>query len=293
MTIDEATERLILAALEEDVGPGDVTTDAIIDCDETAEARIVAKAPGVVAGLAVAERVFRELDPDAALSSVVGDGGRVAPGDVIATVTGRTRAILTGERVALNFLQRLSGVATAAAALVAALDGSGTRLLDTRKTTPGMRSLEKDAVRLGGGKNHRMGLWDMALIKDNHIAAAGGITAAVAAVREADPDVPIEVEVTDQAGLTEALAAGVDRVMLDNMTQDEMREAVATARASRRPPEIEISGGVTAESLNALKVLGADFVSVGAITHSAPALDISLELRASSRLRGQGGDCDR
>ena len=278
MTIDAATERLIRAALDEDVGPGDVTTDATVDCDQTSEGRLVAKAAGVVAGLAVAERVFLELDADVDVTPLVDDGARVFAGDIIATVRGRTRAILSGERVALNFLQRLSGVATATAGMVAALEGSTTRLLDTRKTTPGMRSIEKQAVRLGGGMNHRMGLWDMALIKHNHIAAAGGIGAAVAAVRASDPDVLVEVEVTGSAELKEALAAGVDRVMLDNMTPDEMVKAVATVRSHAGAPEIEISGGVTGESLGALARLGADFISVGAITHSAPALDISLEL---------------
>jgi nicotinate-nucleotide pyrophosphorylase (carboxylating) len=280
MIIDEATEKLIRAALEEDVGPGDVTTDAIVDCDEVSEGRLIAKAEGVIAGLAVAERVFRELDDGVEVALVVEDGAKVSEGEVLATIRGRTRAILSGERVALNFLQRLSGVATATARLVAALEGSRTRLLDTRKTTPGMRSLEKQAVRLGGGANHRMGLWDMALIKDNHIAAAGGIAAAVAAVRAADPDLAVEVEVTGPAELGEALASGVDRIMLDNMTVEEMRKAVAVARAHTGAPEIEISGGVTPESLAALAGLGADFVSVGAITHSAPALDISLELSA-------------
>ena len=280
MTIDDAVERLIREALKEDIGPGDVTTDSIIDRDASAEGVVVAKEAGVVAGLAVAERVFRELDPDVEFEPAVADGARVVAGDRIATVRGRTRAILSGERVALNFLQRLSGVATATASLVARLEGSGTRLLDTRKTTPGMRTLEKAAVRLGGGENHRMGLWDMALIKDNHIAAAGGITAAVAAVRECDPDVPVEVEVAGRAELMEALAAGADRIMLDNMTVEEMREAVATARSHEPPPEIEISGGVTAESVGELGSLGADFVSVGAITHSAPSLDISLEFEA-------------
>lgn len=278
MIVDEATERLVRAALEEDLGPGDVTTDAIFDVGDAARGRLVAKAHGVVAGLAVAESVFRVLDPDVEFTRTVEDGGRVAPGDVIATVRGRTRAILSGERVALNFLQRLSGVATATAELVTALQGTATRLLDTRKTTPGMRSLEKQAVRLGGGDNHRMGLWDMALIKDNHIAAAGGLAAAVAAVRAASPDVPIEVEVTGPAELAEALAAGVDRVMLDNMTPGEMRDAMAAARSHASAPEIEISGGVTRDSLAELGELGADFVSVGAVTHSAPALDISLEL---------------
>jgi nicotinate-nucleotide pyrophosphorylase (carboxylating) len=276
--IDTHTLELVRRALAEDVGEGDVTTDATVPGDAVAEARIVAKAEGVLAGMDVAEAVFRELDPDALVRQLVRDGGRVAPGTVVATVKARTRAILTGERTALNFLQRLSGIATAAARYAAALEGTGVRLLDTRKTAPGMRALEKRAVALGGGTNHRAGLWDMALVKDNHITAAGGIAPAVARVRAARPDVAIEVEVTTIDGLSEALDAGVDRVMLDNMPADTMREAVHMARAARRPPEIEISGGVSIGNLRSLAVLGPDFISVGAITHSAPALDLSLEL---------------
>lgn len=279
MRIDPVTEQLIRAALAEDIGAGDVTTDPIIARDARCEALLVARAEGVVAGLDVAARVFRELDPRTVFDAAIGDGGRVHAGDDIAVVRGGTRAVMSAERVALNFLQHLSGVATATAALVAALESSGTRLLDTRKTTPGMRSLEKQAVVLGGGANHRMGLWDMALIKDNHIAVAGGIVGAVAAVRAAHPEVRIEVEVTNGEELQDALEAGADRVMLDNMTLPEMREAIATARAHPSNPEIEISGGVTKERLGELATLGADFISVGAITHSAPALDISLELR--------------
>jgi len=202
----------------------------------------------------------------------------VAAGAVVATVRGRARAILTGERTALNFLQRLSGIATAASRYAAALEGTGARLLDTRKTAPGMRALEKRAVALGGGANHRMGLWDMALVKDNHIAAAGGVARAVERVKAARPDLAVEVEVTTLDGLREALAAGADRVMLDNMSEADMRDAVRAARAAPRPPEIEISGGVSLENVRALASLRPDFISVGAVTHSAPALDLSLTL---------------
>jgi nicotinate-nucleotide pyrophosphorylase (carboxylating) len=280
MLIDEAAVRLIREALAEDIGTGDATTDATIPADAVAQARIVAKESGILAGLPVVERVFQELDKDAVTTPVARDGDAVEPGQVVARVRARTRTILTGERVALNFLQRLSGVATETARYAARLEGTGTRLLDTRKTTPGMRSLEKQAVVLGGGANHRMGLWDMAMIKDNHIAAAGGIRTAVSRVRERHPDLPIEVEVADEAGLAEALDAGVDRVMLDNMSPDEMARAIEAARAHPSRPEIEISGGVILSNLDRLAELGADFVSVGAVTHSAPALDLSLELEA-------------
>jgi nicotinate-nucleotide pyrophosphorylase (carboxylating) len=278
MIIDEATAGLIRDALVEDLGSGDVTTDSTVPPDAVSEARIVAKGEGVIAGLSVVETVLRELDPDAEVAPIVRDGGRVTAGQTVALVKARTRAILTGERVALNFLQRLSGVATETARYVERLEGTSTRLLDTRKTTPGMRSLEKQAVALGGGGNHRRGLWDMALVKDNHIVAAGGIRPAVDRVRVAHPGLKIEVEVTDRAGLLEALDAAVDRVMLDNMSPDAMREAIETARAHASRPEIEISGGVTLDTLTAIAELGADFVSVGAVTHSAPSLDISLEL---------------
>ncbi len=277
-TLDARTLELVRRALAEDVGAGDVTTEATVPEGAVSEARIVAKAEGVIAGAGVAEAVFHELDADTVVRALVSDGGRVAPGTVVATVRARTRAILTGERTALNFLQRLSGIATSAARYAAVLDGTGVRLLDTRKTAPGMRALEKRAVALGGGTNHRMGLWDMALVKDNHIAAAGGIGPAVARVRRAHPGTAVEVEVTTLAGLREAIDAGADRVMLDNMPVDAMREAIRVARAAARPPEIEISGGVSLENLRTLAALRPDFISVGAITHSAPALDMSLEL---------------
>jgi nicotinate-nucleotide pyrophosphorylase (carboxylating) len=278
MIVDEAAVRLIREALAEDVGAGDVTTESTVPAERISEARIVAKERGVIAGLSMVEAVFRELDPEAVVDPVVRDGGAVSPGQVVARVRARTRAILTGERTALNFLMRLSGVATETARFAERLLGTGTRLLDTRKTTPGLRRLEKQAVALGGGANHRMGLWDMAMIKDNHIAAAGGIEKAVARVRAAHPDLPIEVEVADRASLEEALECRVDRVMLDNMPLEEMRTAIRAARAHQSRTEIEISGGVTLASIDELAGLGADFISVGAVTHSAPALDLSLEL---------------
>lgn len=278
MVVDEAAVRLIREALDEDVGAGDATTDSTVPADRISEARIVAKEIGIIAGLSVVEAVLRELDREAVFEPVVRDGDAVEPEQVVARIRAKTRAILTGERTALNFLQRLSGVASETARYAEVLEGTGTRLLDTRKTTPGMRSLEKQAVALGGGVNHRMGLWDMAMIKDNHIVAAGGIRSAVARVREAHPDLPIEVEVTDRSSLLEALDCGVDRVMLDNMSLEEMRYAIGVVRAHGSRPEIEISGGITLSTLETLAGLGADFISVGAVTHSAPALDLSLEL---------------
>jgi nicotinate-nucleotide pyrophosphorylase (carboxylating) len=281
MTVDVKTLDLIRRALAEDVGSGDATTESTIPEGHRSSGRIVAKEEGVLAGLPVAEAVFRMLDPDVTVRREVADGAHLMPGAVVATIEGRTRAILTAERVALNFLQRLSGVATLTARYVRELDGTRTKLLDTRKTTPGMRTLEKYAVVIGGGVNHRMGLWDMALIKDNHIAAAGGITPAVAGVRECHPELAIEVEVTCEDQLREALVAGADRIMLDNMSDDEMRAAIAIARGHEVAPEIEISGGVSLSDLRRVAELEPDYVSVGALTHSAPALDLSLDLEGS------------
>ncbi len=280
MTIDERTLGLIRNALAEDLGTGDATTDSTVPAEQVTKGRIIAKGDGVLAGIPVVEAVFRELDPDVEVEAHVAEGARVTPRTLVATVRGRTRAILTGERTALNFLQRLSGVATLASRYAAAVEGTGVTILDTRKTTPGLRILEKYAVSLGGGGNHRMGLWDMALIKDNHIVAAGGIRPAVERVRERHPGLAIEVEVTGPSELREALDAGVGRIMLDNMTIAEMREAVAMARSHCPTPEIEVSGGVTLDEVRTIAETGPDFISVGALTHSAPALDISLDLEA-------------
>jgi len=277
MRIDDATRRLVAAALEEDLGSGDVTTESTVAEGAGGRARIVAREAGVIAGLAVAEEVFRQLDPGIVFEARIDDGAWAGPGATVAAVAGSARAILSGERVALNFLQRLSGVATLARRYAAALEGSGTTVLDTRKTTPGMRRLEKAAVSLGGGANHRMGLWDAALVKDNHIAAAGGIRQAVEGVRRTAPGITVEVEVTDLDELEEALAAGVDRVMLDNMSVEGMRRAVARVRESGSSVEIEISGGLSIDDMPTIGTIGADFVSVGRLTHSVPALDLSLE----------------
>lgn len=273
---------LIDAALAEDVGPGDFTTLWTVPAERRAEARIVAKASGVIAGSAVAVEVFRRVDPSLEVTVAAGDGTAVEPGDLAMTVRGSARSILTGERTALNFMQRLSGVATVTRRYVRAVEGTGARVIDTRKTTPGMRRLEKAAVVAGGGANHRVGLHDMVMIKDNHIAAAGGITAAVEAVRrQNDRGLRVEVETTGLEEVREALAAGVDRIMFDNMAPALIREAVALLADAHPPPETEASGGITLETIGDFARAGVDFISVGALTHSAPSLDLSLQLRAA------------
>ncbi|HEX8453917.1 MAG TPA: carboxylating nicotinate-nucleotide diphosphorylase [Longimicrobium sp.] len=272
---------LIQAALDEDVGPGDFTTLWTVPEGRRAEARIVAKAPGVVAGSEVAAEVFRRVDPSLEVEVAAPDGTALEPGDLAMRVTGSARSILTAERTALNFMQRLSGVATVTRRYVGAVAGTGARVIDTRKTTPGMRALEKAAVLAGGGANHRHGLHDMVMIKDNHIAAAGGITAAVDAVRTRnDRGLAVEVETTNLEEVREALATGADRIMFDNMPPALMRQAVDLVRASDPRPETEASGGITLDTILAAAETGVDFISVGALTHSAPALDLSLQLRA-------------
>lgn len=281
---DDAARALVAAALAEDVGDGDRTTFWTVPDDVRVVGRIVAKAEGVIAGTALADLVFHSLDESLAVQVVRGDGETVAPGDVVLTVAGAARAILTGERTALNFLQRLSGVASLTRRYVDAVRGTGAKILDTRKTTPGWRALEKAAVRAGGGHNHRTGLFDMVLIKDNHIAAAGGIRAAVERVREHNESgLAVEVEVTGDRELEEALEAGVDRILLDNMELDDMRRAVDRVRrwAAERgapAPVLEASGNVTLDRVRQVAETGVDCISVGALTHSAPALDLSLRL---------------
>jgi nicotinate-nucleotide pyrophosphorylase (carboxylating) len=269
--MDEVIER----ALAEDVGAGDVTASAVVPEDARAEARIEQRAPGVIAGLRVAEAVFLKLDPELRFETLAPEGAWRDPGDV-ARIEGRARSILTGERVALNFLGRLSGVATLAARYVHAVEGTGVRILDTRKTTPGLRTLEKEAVSLGGATNHRAGLHDAILVKENHAAVAGGVgEAARRALAGAPEGVTVEVECATLAELEEALAAGAGRILLDNMAPEELRRAVELT-AGRA--ELEASGGVTLENVREVAVTGIDYVSVGALTHSAPALDLSLIL---------------
>jgi len=282
MNLPSSALALIDAALAEDVGPGDFTTLWTVPEGRRAEARIVAKSPGVIAGAEVAVEVFRRVDPSLEVTVDAADGSAVEPGDVAMTIRGSARSILTGERTALNFMQRLSGVATVTRRYVQAVEGTGARVIDTRKTTPGMRALEKAAVVAGGGANHRFGLHDMVMIKDNHIAAAGGITAAVRAVRgRNDRGLRVEVETTSLDEVREALAVGADRIMFDNMSVSLMREAVARVRAADPRPETEASGGITLETIRGYAETGVDFISVGALTHSAPSLDLSLQLRAA------------
>jgi len=276
MTPDVQTlDQLVLHALAEDVGALDVTSAATVPAGTRAVATITQKAAGVVFGLEAAEAAFLALDPDVALERLGPEATwREAPAPVL-RATGDARALLAAERTALNFLQRLSGVATLTARCVRAVEGTGAQILDTRKTTPGLRALEKAAVRAGGGVNHRAGLYDMVLIKENHAALAGGVGAAVRAARAAFPDLPLEVECSTRAEVDEALAEGAPRILLDNMRPDELR-AVAAHVAGRA--ELEASGGIVFETLRAHANTGVDFISIGALTHSAPALDLSLIL---------------
>lgn len=267
-------DRLIRLALEEDIGPGDVTTEVLIDEDRTARALVVAKEPLVLAGTSVAQRVFFMLDRQIEFKAFFSDGDRVETGDVIFEVQGRLRPLLTGERTALNFLQRLSGIATNTRRFMAAAKGRSVRITDTRKTTPGWRRLEKYAVRVGGGRNHRFGLYDGILIKENHIRACGGITRAVELARRAKGHLMgIEVEVTTLKEVREALANKVDTIMLDNMNPTEINKSVTLVDGR---VTVEVSGGVTLDSLSELVDTGVDIVSIGALTHSARAVDMSM-----------------
>ena len=264
----------VARALAEDIGTGDVTTEAAVPAGARARALIVQKEPGAVFGLDAAEQTFRALDPDATPTRLAGEGQWREPGPVL-RIEGDARAILSGERTALNFLQRLSGVATLTARYVRAAEGTGARILDTRKTTPGLRVLEKAAVAAAGGVNHRAGLYDGVLIKENHAALAGGVGEAVRRVRACAPELALEVECRTLAEVDEALAAGAPRILLDNMTVAQLRAAVLHV-AGRA--ELEASGGITLRTLPGIARTGVEFVSVGALTHSAPALDLSLIL---------------
>ena len=268
-----AARPLIELAIAEDIGPGDLTSQALLPEGFELHGRIIAKSAGVIAGLPIAEVVFTSVDPDLIYTPHMYDGAKVVPGDLLVEVVGPGRGMLAAERIALNFLQHLSGIATLTRSFVDAVAGTQAIILDTRKTHPGYRVLEKYAVRMGGGQNHRMSLNDMLLIKDNHIEAVGSIRAAVERARAANPDLPIEVEVKNLAQLREALTLDVDRIMLDNMDLDEMRTAVRLS-AGRLP--LEASGGVTLERVTAIADTGVNYISIGALTHSAPALDLSM-----------------
>jgi len=267
-------ERIIRTALEEDIGLGDVTTEVTVKQDTVARAELVAKEDFVLAGLDVAAEVFRVLDSAVSFEKISTDGRAVAKGEVIAWLRGRASVLLQGERVALNLLQRMSGIASLTAKYVAEVDGTKATIVDTRKTVPGLRALDKYSVRMGGGRNHRIGLFDGVLIKENHIAAAGGIGAAIErAKRQLPHTLKIEIETRDLSEVAEALQAGADIIMLDNMTLDEMRQGVEQIAGQAL---VEASGGVNLERVRDIAKTGVDIISVGALTHSVRAADISM-----------------
>ena len=272
--VSSEISRCITRALEEDIGPGDVTTNTIVPADASLRGRIVAKQDGVVAGLEVAKQVMLALNPRVTFQLQVEDGSRVMRRTVLANVEGSARALLTGERTALNFLGRMSGIATLTRKFVDAVSGTKAVILDTRKTAPGLRITDKLAVRLGGGQNHRTGLFDMVLIKDNHIDFAGSITAAVQRLRASETRLEIEVETRSLDNVREALALGVERILLDNMSIETMREAVAICDGRAK---LEASGNVTLDNVLEVAGTGVDYISVGALTHSPAVFDVSLK----------------
>lgn len=278
--MDDLIRGVIARALAEDVGAGDVTSAATVPKGARGRARIVQKGPGVVYGLELVREAMRQCGVEEVDNLVVeGQWHEAVPIDVV-LLSGPAAALLTAERTALNFLGHLSGIATLTARFVEAVAGSGAAILDTRKTTPGLRALEKAAVAAGGGRNHRMGLYDAILIKENHVAMAGGVAKALHAARSARPGMPVEIECRDVEEAAYAIGAGADRLLLDNMTPDQLREVVGLRDAERGPegPGLEASGGVTLENVAEVAATGVEFISVGALTHSAPALDFSLLL---------------
>ncbi len=280
-TPDELIDDLLVLAFAEDVGDGDATTLSTIPADAMGRQRLIIKEEGILAGVEIARRVFDKLDPSLRMTIHINDGAHVKPGDIVFEVEGPVRSLLQTERVMLNIMQRMSGIATMTAKYQSRLDGLKTKVLDTRKTTPGMRILEKMAVKIGGGENHRIGLFDMILIKDNHNDFAGGIANSVARAKEwckaNGKDLKIEVEVRDTDEINQALAAGVDRIMLDNFTPERTAEAVSYIRERNKDVEIESSGGITLDTLRAYGEAGVDFISVGALTHSVKGLDMSFK----------------
>lgn len=282
--MDETTSTLIDLALAEDIGPGDVTSNYFVPEDREARGLIVAKAEGVVAGVEIAEEVFKRVDDETRVKVLLESGSPVSHRSQVMEVSGKARSLLTAERVALNFLQRLSGIATKTRQFVALTEGTGARILDTRKTTPGWRSLEKGAVAAGGGKNHRMGLYDRAMVKDNHLVAEGGLAAlqdAINRLRSEKPDVEVELE-ADRLDQVEAFLKldGVDYILLDNMDNESLFKAVEMRNG--KGPLLEASGGVNLSTVADIAKTGVNFISVGAVTHSAVALDLSLEFLDSS-----------
>jgi nicotinate-nucleotide pyrophosphorylase (carboxylating) len=272
----ESIDAIITTALAEDIGAGDVTTDAIIPADMTCRGKIVCKEDGVIAGLSIAQRVFQLVDERIQFDAKTKDGEKVQEDQIVARLYGPARGILKGERVGLNFLQHLSGIATMTSRFVKAVEGTKTTILDTRKTTPGLRGLEKYATRMGGAVNHRMGLWDAVLIKDTHLALVGGIGPALRSARKAYPDAEeINVEVSNVQELEQALSDRAPRILLDNFSCGQVRDAMQIVRGRA---VIEVSGGVQASNARAYALAGADYISVGALTHSAKALDFSMKV---------------
>lgn len=278
---DQLIDDLLTLAFAEDVGDGDHTTLSTIPADEMGRQHLLVKEEGILAGVEMARRVFAKFAPELKMTVFINDGARVKPGDIAFVVEGKVRSLLQTERIMLNIMQRMSGIATVTAKYQQRLDGLKTKVLDTRKTTPGLRLLEKEAVKIGGGENHRIGLFDMILIKDNHVDFAGGIKEAVAAAkkycREKGKDLKIEQEVRNEDEIRQALEAGVDRIMLDNFTPERTREAVILIRSINPAVEIESSGGITLDTLRAYGECGVDFISVGALTHSVKGLDMSFK----------------
>ena len=277
-TKEELIDDLLTLAFAEDVGDGDHTTLSTIPESETGRQRLIVKEEGILAGVDIARKVFHKFDPELKMTVYINDGAHVKPGDIAFEVEGKVRSLRQTERVMLNSMQRMSGIATTTARYQKCLEGLKTKVLDTRKTTPGMRLLEKEAVKIGGGENHRIGLFDMILIKDNHVDFAGGIPQAVAAAKkycaETGRDLKIELEVRNEDEIRQALEAGVDRIMLDNFTPERTREAVKLINGKC---EIESSGGITIDTLRSYGECGVDFISVGALTHSVKGLDMSFK----------------
>ena len=278
MSVDAETRDLVARALAEDLGTGDITAEAVVPGDVIGTATITQKQPGVVFGLEVAAEVFRQAGADELEPLAVEGRWRDEVPAAVARISGTVQALVAGERTALNFLCHLSGIATFTARFVRAAEGTGVRVLDTRKTIPGLRALEKAAVAAGGGTNHRIGLHDAILIKENHAVLVGGVAEAVRRAREARPEMPVEVECRDLGEIRKAIEAGAGRLLLDNMTPSELQEAVAAVRRTSDAVELEASGGITLENVAEIGASGVDDVSIGALTHSAPALDLSMSV---------------
>jgi nicotinate-nucleotide pyrophosphorylase (carboxylating) len=275
----QKTQKIVRSALKEDLGKGDITSNLIVPETQKGEGIILAKEKGIIAGLGVAKSVFKQIDPKLVFKPLVKDGTEVMPNQRIASVKGRVKTILMAERTTLNFLQRLSGIATLTNQYVRKLKGTKVKILDTRKTTPGLRILEKYAVRKGGGENHRQGLYDMILIKDNHIQSAGSISSAIKKVLKNRKNLKIEVETKNLKEVKEALNFKIDCIMLDNFKLKDLRKAVKLIRKKDKKIEIEASGQVTLKNVRSIALSGVDYISVGALTHSAKALDLSLILK--------------